>query len=103
MCIFWIVVADRLRSLCRGALNQAVPVDCHNARPGVASQTDVSDLAFRNAVDRLLATVPIPCARSEQMWSASTRQNVRRTVAIAAREITVVHARSGISHHDFPT
>ena len=76
-------------------------VDCHNSCLGVVSQTDVSDLAFCNVVDRLLAAVPIPRPRSEPTWSASTERDGCRTVAIVAREIAVVHSRGGVSHCHF--
>ncbi|PYJ14540.1 MAG: hypothetical protein DME94_08995, partial [Verrucomicrobia bacterium] len=52
------VVADRLRTLCRSALERPVRVDCHNARTGIIGKTHAGDLAFRDVATGLLAVAP---------------------------------------------
>ena len=91
--IFRIAVPDRLRALCRSALEHPVRVDCHNAGTGVIGQTDAGDLAFRNVAARLLAVGKM--AKCEEQ-SAS-----KETEKAHPRKNSVVHFSGRVSGYYF--
>src|SRR6266478_1998597 len=86
--IFRVVVADRLRTLCRSALERPVRVDCHNSRTGTIGKTHAGDLAFRDVATGLLAVAPFR--------PYFPQGHGYKTLATAAREAAVVCSGGGL-------
>src|SRR5467141_3675264 len=93
--LFGLAFADRLRALCKGALEQPIRVHRHNACLGTIGQTDAGHLAFRNVATRLMAVAPLEGSEGTSAWRFPQGSSYR-DCATGVGEIAVVRSHGGV-------